>query len=104
MNEFMADKERLQLLCDSFILLAHSLPKILRDFTVKGRPPRFDMGVVGYGGIKTDFDLPINPFAGQQPPTTSGEFDNAAAGVPASKSLRPLGLFGVYAKWCWLSF
>ena len=39
-----------------------------------------------------------------QPPTTSRQFDQAAAGVPASKSLRPLGLFGVYAKWCWLSF
>ena len=62
------------------------------------------MGVVGYCGMKKEFDLPINPLAGQRPPTTSGEFDNAAAGVPASKSLRPLGLFGVYAKWCWLSF
>ena len=28
-----------------------------------------------------------------QPPTTSRQFDQAAAGVPASKSLRPLGLY-----------
>ena len=101
-GEFMADKERLQLLCDSFVFMAHSLSKLLRDSAVKARKgPRFDMGMVGFGGMKKDFDTPL---AGPRPPTTAGQFDNAAAGVPPSKSLKPLGLFGLYAKWSWFRF
>ena len=59
------------------------------------------MGMVTYGGIKKDFDL---PFAGQQPPTTSGQFDRAAAGGPAANSLNPVALFGFYAKWSLFRF
>ena len=39
-----------------------------------------------------------------QPPTTAGEFDNAAAGGPGANSLNPVALFGFYAKWSLFRF